>query len=89
MTRFLTSSKESNKELHTDFEMEMEEITYTNKYPDSPTHSVISNTSSSSAFFGSTSIISENSVCKTTQPLINTCLSNIKMYEDNKAFFSI
>lgn len=77
MTRFLTSSKESNE--GSNFEMEIEEIT---NCPDSPTPSVISHTSSSSAFFDSTSM-SE----KTTQPLINTCLSNIKMYEGNKTFY--
>lgn len=86
-TRFLTLSKESNEELHIDVEMEMEETIYTNKCLSSPTHSVISNASSSSAFFDNTSIISENSVSKTIQPLINTYLSNIKMYEGNKTFF--
>lgn len=88
MTRFLTASKErespniGNQELHIDVDVEMEEDTiYTNKCLNSPTLSVISNPSSSSAFFDNTSIISENLTSKKTQSLINTCLSNIKMYE--------
>lgn len=86
MTRFLTASKErgspniGDQELSIDVKME-EDTIYTNKCLNSPTLSVISNPSSSSAFFDNTSIISENLTSKTTQPLINTCLSNIKMYE--------
>lgn len=70
-----------------DVDLEVEETISTNKCLSSPAHSVISNASNSTAFFDDMSIIFENSICKTIQPLINTYMSNIEMYEGNKNFF--